>query len=122
MSLHGIAEIHRVDRIEELVIGHDVYRIEVLRCTQSAALEPAFQREVFTARAYERLAIEVRAAGRPVTATVWSQLPLPELRDDQLEDRVLEEARVALFEEVTRRRSVTKGGGESPPNPPQNRP
>jgi len=107
MSLHGIAEIRRVDRIEELVIGRDVYRIEVLRCTQATALEPAFQRETFTVCAYKRMDIDVRPAGSPnappLTGSVWVRFPLPEVRDDALEDRVLEVARCALVEEVVRR-------------------
>ena len=107
MSLQGIAEIRRVDRIEELVIGQGVYRIEVLRCTQSAALEPAFQRETFTACAYQRMDIEVQPAGsprsEPVTVTVWVRFPMPDIRTDALEDRVLDEARSVLFQEVERR-------------------
>ncbi len=107
MLLHGIAEIRRVDRIEELVIGQGVYRIEVLRCTQSAALEPAFQRETFTACAYERMDVELQPAGSPrgapLTATVWVRFPLPGVADDALEDRVLDEARSALVEAVVRR-------------------
>jgi hypothetical protein len=107
MSLQEIVEIRRVARIEELVIGRDTYRIEVLRCTQPTALEPAFQRETFTACAYRRMDIEVRPAGQPsaapVAASVWVRFPLQEVLDDALEDRVLEMTRSALVEEIGRR-------------------
>jgi hypothetical protein len=100
-----VGEVYCVDRIEELVVGQDTYRIEVLRSTQNTGAEPgAAAKEPFSVRAYKLTAIEVQPAGSPrsapVAATVWVRFPLDGVHDHALEDHLLEEARAALVEEA----------------------
>jgi hypothetical protein len=92
-----------VVRTEELVIGRDVYRLEVLQCVYDSA-ERGVPAEPYSVRAYKRIAIEVRPAGRkmapPLDATVWSAFTLGDIHHHQTEDRALEEAHGALLDEV----------------------
>jgi hypothetical protein len=109
MTVEGVGEIYRVDRIEDLVIGGELYRLEVLRCTQNTSMEPgAVEREPFRVRAYQRLEVGLEPTGSPpgtrVASTVWVHFPLTDVHDHGQEDRALEEAHVSLLDEVKRRR------------------
>ena len=103
MTVEGVGEIYRVDRIEDLVIGGERYRLEVVRCTQKSGIEPgALDREPFSVRAY-RL-VEVELPPGPARAKVWAELTLHNVHEHGQEDRALLEAHATLLDEVKRHR------------------
>jgi hypothetical protein len=104
MASRRIDMKYLVVRTEELVIGKDAYRLEVLQTVYNAAVEPRVPAEPYDVRAYKRIEIEVRPAGRkmvpPVEVSVWTAFPLDNVHAQRTEDRALEEAHAALCEET----------------------
>jgi hypothetical protein len=103
-----IGEVYRLVHTEEIVLGRDAYRLEVLQCVRS---DTHFHEEPYSVRAYKRMEIEVQPLGpprqRPMTATVWAHFYLKTTRSYPLEDQALAEAHAALLEEATRPRGST---------------
>jgi hypothetical protein len=111
MAVEGVGEIYRVDRVEDLVIGGERYRLEVLRCTQATGMDPdRVEREPFSVRAYKWLEVELQPSETPkpapVRGRVWVEFPLNNVHDHGQEDRALLEAHRTLLEEVKRRRNA----------------
>jgi hypothetical protein len=104
MTSVRIGEKYLVVRTEELVIGQDAYRLEVLQGVLNAAMEGGVPAEPYSVRAYRAIEIEVPPGEQPpvpsVRVTVWARFPLNNVHEQRSEDRALEEAHAALCAET----------------------